>query len=50
VICHATCLLLSARRANGDRLVQGRTWTGFANSEEYSGRAAARLIIEALGT
>jgi putative intracellular protease/amidase len=99
VICHATCLLLEARGADGNLLVDGRTWTGFANSEEdyadefvgrtmqpfriedqaraltgtnfivsgrfkphavrdgnlitgqqqYSGAAAARLIIEALG-
>lgn len=98
-ICHATCLLLKARRADGGLLVAGRTWTGFANSEEdyaddfvgrtiqpfriedearrltgtnfivhgrfkphavrdgnlitgqqqYSGTAAARLLIEALG-
>jgi putative intracellular protease/amidase len=34
VICHATCLLLKARRADGSLLVDGRTWTGFANSEE----------------
>jgi putative intracellular protease/amidase len=100
VICHATCVLLKARRADGNLLVEGKTWTGFANSEErfadeyvgqriqpfwiedearklehtnfivngrfkphavrdgnlitgqqqYSGEAAARLIIEALGT
>jgi putative intracellular protease/amidase len=99
VICHATCLLLEARGADGALLVDGRTWTGFANSEEdyadafvgrpiqpfriedeasmlagtnfivagrfkphavrdgnlitgqqqYSGAAAARLMIEALG-
>jgi putative intracellular protease/amidase len=99
VICHATCLLLETRGADGSLLVDGRTWTGFANSEEhyvddfvgrriqpfwiedeakklentnftvsgrfkphavrdgnlitgqqqYSGRAAARLLIEALG-
>lgn len=98
-ICHATCVLLKARGADGELLVRGRTWTGFANSEEdfadeyvgqriqpfriedegkaledtnmivasrfkahavrdgnlitgqqqYSGTAAARLIIEALG-
>jgi putative intracellular protease/amidase len=34
VICHATCLLLKARRADGSLIVDGRTWTGFANSEE----------------
>jgi putative intracellular protease/amidase len=99
VICHATCMLLKAKLSTGELLVQGKTWTGFANSEEdyadqyvgqkiqpfrieaeakklpgtnfivagrfaphavrdgtvvtgqqqYSGTAAARLIIEALG-
>ena len=100
VICHATCVLLKARLAHGRVLVEGKTWTGFANAEErfaddfvgqriqpfwiedeaakledtnfivggrfkahavrdgnlitgqqqYSGRAAARLMIDALGT
>jgi putative intracellular protease/amidase len=100
VICHATCVLLKTRLADGRLLVDGKTWTGFANSEErfadeyvgqriqpfwieeearqlentnfivsgrfkphavrdgnlitgqqqYSGTAAARLIVEALGT
>jgi putative intracellular protease/amidase len=100
VICHATCVLLKARLAGGHLLVEGKTWTGFANSEErfaddfvgqkiqpfwiedearklentnfivsgrfkphavrdgnlitgqqqHSGPAAARLMIEALGT
>jgi putative intracellular protease/amidase len=100
VICHATCVLLKTRLADGRLLVDGRTWTGFANSEErfadeyvgqriqpfwiedearklentnfivagrfkphavrdgnlitgqqqYSGAAAAHLMIEALGT
>jgi putative intracellular protease/amidase len=99
VICHATCILLRTRLSNGDLLVKGKTWTGFANSEEdyadayvnqriqpfriedearaladtnfvvhtrfrphavrdgllvtgqqqYSGTAAARLVIQALG-
>jgi len=99
VICHATCTLLETRLSDGSRLVEGKTWTGFANSEEdyvdefvgrkvqpfriedearkidgtnfivasrfkshavrdgllitgqqqYSGAAAARLIVEALG-
>jgi putative intracellular protease/amidase len=34
VICHATCLLLKARLRNGTLLVDGKTWTGFANTEE----------------
>jgi putative intracellular protease/amidase len=99
VICHATCVLLKTRLSDGRMLVEGKTWTGFANSEErfaddyvgqkiqpfwiedearrldntnfivngrfkphairdgnlitgqqqYSGTAAARLIVEALG-
>jgi putative intracellular protease/amidase len=99
VVCHATSVLLYATDGNGELLVRGRTWTGFANSEEqfadefvgrriqpfwieeearklagtnfivqgrfrahavrdgnlitgqqqYSGAAAARLVIEALG-
>ena len=98
-ICHATCALLGATKPDGSLLVEGRTWTGFANTEEdfadeyvgqviqpfriedeaaaiegtnmivasrfkshairdgnlvtgqqqYSGAAAARLIIDALG-
>ena len=100
VICHATCTLLKTRLADDHLLVENKTWTGFANSEEryaddfvgqkiqpfwiedeakklentnfivsgrfkphavrdgnlitgqqqYSGAAAARLMIEALGT
>jgi putative intracellular protease/amidase len=34
VICHATCILLKTRLSNGNLLVEGKTWTGFANSEE----------------
>ena len=99
-ICHAACVLLKTRLADGSLLVDGKTWTGFANSEEryaddfagqriqpfwiedeakklentnfmvagrfrphavrdgnlitgqqqYSGGAAARVMIEALGT
>lgn len=99
VVCHATCVLLDATLPSGEPVVAGRTWTGFANSEEdvadafvgrqiqpfriedeakalagtnfivqgtfrphavrdgnlvtgqqqYSGTAAARLVIDALG-
>jgi putative intracellular protease/amidase len=99
IVCHATAVLLEATTAAGTPLVDGRTWTGFANTEEafadafvgtriqpywiedearrlpntnfvvhsmfkpfalrdgnlitgqqqYSGAAAARLVIEALG-
>jgi putative intracellular protease/amidase len=34
IVCHATCVLLKARLSSGDLLVKGKTWTGFANSEE----------------
>ena len=34
LVCHATCLLLETRLASGELLVQGRTWTGFADAEE----------------
>jgi putative intracellular protease/amidase len=34
VVCHATCVLLDATTPDGDLVVAGRTWTGFANSEE----------------
>ena len=33
-VCHGTCILLKTRLANGELLVKGKTWTGFANSEE----------------
>lgn len=34
VICHAVCILLKTRLSNGKLLVEGKTWTGFADSEE----------------
>lgn len=34
VVCHATCVLLRVRDAEGRLLVDGRTWTGFADAEE----------------
>ena len=34
VICHATCVLLEATKSDGSLIVDGKTWTGFANSEE----------------
>ena len=33
VLCHATSILLKVK-LNGKLLVEGKTWTGFANSEE----------------
>lgn len=34
IVCHGTCILLKTRLSNGELLVKGKTWTGFANSEE----------------
>jgi putative intracellular protease/amidase len=34
LVCHGTCLLLETRLSSGKLLVEGKTWTGFANSEE----------------
>ena len=33
-ICHATCILLHTRTSEGKLLVEGKTWTGFADAEE----------------
>lgn len=33
-VCHSTTLLLEAKTSNGDLLVNGKTWTGFADAEE----------------
>jgi putative intracellular protease/amidase len=33
-VCHSTTLLLEAKGRNGELLVKGKTWTGFANAEE----------------
>lgn len=34
IVCHATCILLKAKTSDGKLLVDGKTWTGFADSEE----------------
>jgi len=34
LVCHGTCLLLETKLSSGKLLVEGKTWTGFANSEE----------------
>lgn len=44
-VCHGTCVLLKVTLSNGDLLVKGKTWTGFANSEErYAEHAAGQKI------
>jgi len=49
-LCHATCILLKTK-LNGKLLVEGKTWTGFANSEEayadsYVGKRIQPFWIE----
>jgi putative intracellular protease/amidase len=45
LVCHGTCVLLHLRGADGKLLVEGKTWTGFANSEErFAEQAVGRKI------
>lgn len=45
LVCHGTCVLLKLRTGEGKLLVEGRTWTGFANSEEqFAEKAVGRKI------
>jgi putative intracellular protease/amidase len=46
VVCHATCVLLGAQVREGALVVDGLTWTGFANAEEEVADAAAGLKIQ----
>jgi len=34
IVCHATSVLLKTTLSDGTLLVAGKTWTGFADSEE----------------
>lgn len=44
-VCHSTTLLLEARKSNGELIVNGKTWTGFANAEEeYADQAVGQKI------
>lgn len=51
VVCHATAMLLKTKTSDGKLLVDGKTWTGFANAEEdfadnYVGQAIQPFRIE----
>jgi putative intracellular protease/amidase len=46
LICHGTCVLLKARGADGELLCKGKTWTGFADSEEAYADAYAGQKIQ----
>lgn len=45
-VCHATTLLLEARTSDGDLIVAGKTWTGFANAEEDFADNAVGMKIQ----
>ncbi|MEO0913786.1 MAG: type 1 glutamine amidotransferase domain-containing protein [Pseudomonadota bacterium] len=45
-VCHGTCVLLKTRLEDGTLLVDGKTWTGFANSEERYAEGAAGQKIQ----
>ncbi|MFN8491120.1 MAG: type 1 glutamine amidotransferase domain-containing protein [Caldilineaceae bacterium] len=45
-VCHSTTLLLGAKQSNGKLLVDGKRWTGFANSEEDFADQAVGMKIQ----
>jgi putative intracellular protease/amidase len=45
-VCHSTTLLLEAKRSDGELLVAGKTWTGFADSEEEFADQAVGMKIQ----
>lgn len=45
-VCHATTLLLGVKQRDGKLIVDGKTWTGFANSEEDFADQVAGLKIQ----
>lgn len=45
-ICHGTCVLLDAKLPNGKYIVEGKRWTGFANSEENYADAYVGMKIQ----
>ena len=45
-VCHSTTLLLGAKQRDGKLIVDGKTWTGFANAEEDFADQAAGLKIQ----
>ncbi|MEZ4984693.1 MAG: type 1 glutamine amidotransferase domain-containing protein [Saprospiraceae bacterium] len=44
-VCHSTTLLLEAKKSNGELIVAGKTWTGFADAEEeFADQAVGQKI------
>jgi putative intracellular protease/amidase len=45
-VCHSTTLLLEAKKSNGELLVTGKNWTGFADAEEEFADQAVGMKIQ----
>jgi putative intracellular protease/amidase len=45
-VCHSTTLLLEAKTSDGNLLVAGKTWTGFADAEEQFADDAVGMRIQ----
>ncbi|WP_299461668.1 type 1 glutamine amidotransferase domain-containing protein [uncultured Microscilla sp.] len=45
-VCHATTLLLDAKKSDGQLLVKDKTWTGFADAEEDFADQAVGMKIQ----
>ncbi|MEM9231082.1 MAG: type 1 glutamine amidotransferase domain-containing protein [Pseudomonadota bacterium] len=45
-VCHGTCVLLRTKLKDGSLLVTGKTWTGFADSEEQYAEGAVGQKIQ----
>lgn len=45
-VCHSTTLLLETKKTNGELLVKGKTWTGFADAEEEFADQAVGMKIQ----
>ncbi len=44
-VCHSTALLLEAQKSDGQLIVKGKTWTGFADAEEeFADQAVGQKI------
>lgn len=45
-VCHSTTLLLDAKTSDGELLVKGKAWTGFADAEEEFADQAVGMKIQ----
>lgn len=45
LVCHGTCLMLWTTLSDGSLLADGKTWTGYPDSEEAIGNEAAGMTL-----